>query len=355
MIEIEANGKAVDEKIEKEAEQGLLEQNQETEMRVTYYPINEDTARRAKEMNSFFDYVPGSATKAYRESVDQAAEMAKEQKEKVAPIYHEKIDWLLDTYARKLADNLNQSYAIDVRVPSVLVSGAGNFPTRKKERQNGARARNMEEWRQVQGLLDKIRGTGTSGIRSDHPHALEQLEKKLEKLEASQQFMKDVNAFYRKNGTLEGCPVLNAEQAEKIKASMAQSWHTQSKPFPSYALTNNGAEIRRIKSRIKELTYHAEVGFCGWEFEGGHAVANQEENRLQLFFDEKPSAERRAELKHQGFRWAPKAETWQRQLNQQAINAAGRIDFVKPLTGQTVQELQPKAEKKNKRKEAEVR
>ena len=62
-----------------------------------------------------------------------------------------------------------------------------------------------------------------------------------------------------------------------------------------------------------------------------------------------------AELKHQGFRWAPKAETWQRQLNQQAINAAGRIDFVKPLTGQTVQELQPKAEKKNKRKEAEVR
>ena len=149
MIEIEANGKAVDEKIEKEAEQGLLEQNQETEMRVTYYPINEDTARRAKEMNSFFDYVPGSATKVYRESVDQAAEMAKEQKEKVDPIYHEKIDWLLDTYARKLADNLNQSYAIDVRVPSVLVSGAGNFPTRKKERQNGARARNMEHSRKL--------------------------------------------------------------------------------------------------------------------------------------------------------------------------------------------------------------
>ena len=198
-------------------------------------------------------------------------------------------------------------------------------------------------------------GAGTSGIRSDHPHALEQLEQKLEKLEASQQFMKDVNAFYRKNGTLEGCPVLKAEQAEKIKASMAQSWHPQSKPFPSYALTNNGAEIRRIKSRIKELTYQAEVGFCGWEFEGGHAVANQEANRLQLFFEEKPSAEQRAELKHQGFRWAPNAEAWQRQLNQQAISAAGRIAFVKPLSGRTVQELQPKAEKRNKRKEAEAR
>lgn len=354
LIEINENieEKTTNEKIENGEKQNLSE---ETETGVTYYPINEDVARRAKEMNSFFDYVPGSATKAYRESVDQAAEMAKKQKEEVDPIYHEKIDRLLDTYARKLADNLNQGYAIDVRVPSVLVAGASNFPTRKKERQNGARARNMEEWRQVQGLLDKIRGAGTSGIRSDHPHALEQLEQKLKKLEASQQFMKDVNAFYRKNGTLEGCPVLKAEQAEKIKASMAQSWHPQSKPFPSYALTNNGAEIRRIKSRIKELTYQAEVGFCGWEFEGGHAVANQEANRLQLFFEEKPSAEQRAELKHQGFRWAPNAEAWQRQLNQQAISAAGRIAFVKPLSGRTVQELQPKAEKKNKRKEAEAR
>ena len=27
-----------------------------------YYPINEDLARRANEMNSFFSYVPGRAT-----------------------------------------------------------------------------------------------------------------------------------------------------------------------------------------------------------------------------------------------------------------------------------------------------
>lgn len=27
-----------------------------------YYPINEETAKRAKDMNSFSDYQPGSAT-----------------------------------------------------------------------------------------------------------------------------------------------------------------------------------------------------------------------------------------------------------------------------------------------------
>ena len=73
----------------------------------TYYPINETTARRAKEMNSFSDYTPGSATAAYRQEVDKAAAIAEAQKARVDPMYHEKIDRLLDTYARKLAENIN--------------------------------------------------------------------------------------------------------------------------------------------------------------------------------------------------------------------------------------------------------
>lgn len=324
-------------------------------MAVIYYPIDENAARRAKEMNSFYDYKPGSATEEYRRCVDEAVKIAERQKEKVDSLYHPKIDSLLNTYARKLAENINQRNAVDARVPSIMISGSANFPVRKKEKQNAARDRNIEEWRYIQGLLDRIRSTGTSGIRSDHPHALEQLEKKLHKLEQSQQFMKDVNAFYRKHKTLAGCPALDMEQTEKLEASMAQSWHPEGKPFPAYALANNNAEIRRIKSRIKELKYHAEVGFCGWKFAGGEAVANLESNRLQLFFEEKPAPEQRAELKHQGFRWAPKTGAWQRQLNQQAISAAGRVAFIKPLSGQTPQELQPKAGKKTRRKEGEAR
>ena len=312
---------------------------------VTYYPINEDMARRAKEMNSFFDYQPGSATKEYRYCVDQAVKIAEQQKERADPIYHEKIDRLVDTYARKLADNMNKRYEIDARVPSVMVAGPANFPTRKKEKQNAARDSNMEEWRQVQGILDKIRSTGMGGIRSDHPQAIGQLEQKLERLENSQKLMKDVNAFYRKNKTLEGCPLLNEELTHRLEASMEQPWHYESKPFASYMLSNNSAEIRRLKKRIGELKQNAEVGFCGWEFDGGKAVVNQEAGRLQLVFGEKPSPEHRAQLKANGFRWAPKAGVWQRLLNRQAIQAAGRMEFVRPLSGQTPQELQPNAGK----------
>lgn len=154
------------------------------EIQVIYYPIREDMARRAKEMNSFSGYIEGTATAEYRRCVDQAVEAAKHQKEKVDPIYHGKIDALVDTYARKLADNMNRRFEIDARVPSVMVAGPANFPTGKKEKQNAAGNQNMEEWRQVQGILDKIKSTGMGGIRADHPHAVEQLEQKLKGLGA---------------------------------------------------------------------------------------------------------------------------------------------------------------------------
>lgn len=137
-------------------------------------------------MKSFSDYKPGSATAAYRLEVDKAAAITEAQKARVDPMYHEKIDRLLDTYARKLAENINQGYAIDARCPSVLIAGPANFPVRKKEQQNRASDVNMEEWKYIQGLLDKIRGTGMGSIGSDDSGALPKLRKKLAQREREQ-------------------------------------------------------------------------------------------------------------------------------------------------------------------------
>ena len=77
-----------------------------------YYPINEEAAKRAKDMNSFSDYQPGSATAGYRAMVDEAYAAAERQKARVDPMYHDKIDALVDRYARKLAENLNKCNVI---------------------------------------------------------------------------------------------------------------------------------------------------------------------------------------------------------------------------------------------------
>ena len=306
-----------------------------------YYTINEAAAKRAKDMNSFSDYKQGSATAEYRHYVDEAVQLAERQKQRVDdPMYHEKIDSLLDTYARKLAANMNKGYEIDARVPSILIAGGSNFPTRKKEKQNAARDSNYREWQDIQGLLDKIRSTGMGGISADDPQAVQKLEKKLESLEKSQETMKAVNAYYRKHKTLDGCPHLLPEQLEKLKADMASSWHLEDKPFATWALSNNSAEIRRVKDRIKSLSQQKEIGFVGWEFDGGKVEANTEANRLQIFFEDKPDEATREALKSNGFRWSPKAGAWQRQLTSNAYYAADYVKAIAPLTGEKPTELQ---------------
>ena len=138
-----------------------------------YYEINENAARRAKQANSFSDYRECSATAEYRRMVDDAAEIAEHQKRRVGTEYHAKIDALLDSYARKLADNLNRANEIDARVPSIMIAGPANFPVRAKEKQNAAREKNMQEWERIENIIEIIKSTGMGGIMSDDKNAIE--------------------------------------------------------------------------------------------------------------------------------------------------------------------------------------
>ena len=184
-------------------------------------------------------------------------------------------------------------------------------------------------------------------ISSDDPNAIQKLQDKLEMCEKSQKYMKEVNAYYRKNGTCEGFPGMEAARAARLDESVRQAYSWDKQPFPSYALTNNSAEIRRLKQRIEKLTVNQEVDFVGWTFDGGEVVANSEENRLQILFDEKPDEQKRSALKGNGFKWSPSQGAWQRQLNDNAIYAASRMEFLRPESGESPVKLQPKAPKKD--------
>lgn len=298
---------------------------------MSYHTINEEAARRANDMNSFRDYKAGSATAEYRRMVDAATELAERQKQRVDPMYHEKIDRLLETYCRKLAENMNASYSIEARCPSILISGGGNFPVRKKEKQNAARDRNLEEWNYIQGLLDKIRSVGTGGISSDDPQAVEKLEAKLAALEKHQEMMKAANAAIRMKDPAKG----DAKLAElgytpEDIAKLREPDFCGRIGYPAYAPQNNNANIRRIRGRIAELKKRTESTPEGWEFDGGRVVVNTTENRLQVIFDGKPDADVRTELKGEGFRWAPSQGAWQRQLTDNAMRAARRLKCIAP-------------------------
>ena len=61
-----------------------------------------------------------------------------------------------------------------------------------------------------------------------------------------------------RHGRLDGCALLSPDQIEKLKASMAANWRSDPRPFESYQLTNNNAEIRRVKTRIEQLSKQAQ-------------------------------------------------------------------------------------------------
>ena len=70
-------------------------------MKQNFYFIDEEAAKRAKEANSHSSYRAGSETESYRESVERAIRIGEEQKKAVDSCFHEKIDHLVDLYARK--------------------------------------------------------------------------------------------------------------------------------------------------------------------------------------------------------------------------------------------------------------
>jgi hypothetical protein len=170
---------------------------------------------------------------------------------------------------------------------------------------------------------------------SQEPLSAEKLTEELAQCVQLRDTMKTVNAYWRKFGTCVGAPGITGKQAKKLDEKIAAtrySWEKQ--PFSSYDITNNNAKIKRLESKVSE----ASRGFEGWEFNGGRAEANTELNRLQLFFDERPNESQRANLKANGFKWAPSQDAWQRQLTDNAIYAANRLDFLKPTDGRTVRE-----------------
>lgn len=294
-----------------------------------YYEINEETARRANDVNSMRDYRHGSATEEYRAAVDKAAALVQAQKSKISPYYHDKLDTLLDRYSRRLADYYNAYYRNESACPSILVCGGSNFPVRKKQKQNARRESLWQEYKEIDAILDKIRSIGTGPVDLADPNAKDILSDQLERVQKSLERAKALNAYWRKHKTFVGFEGLAEETAQKMDADFADLQKRApyiSKPYPDYELTSLRSKAKRIQTWLDDLDkLQQSVPDLGMEFAGGTIVRNTTANRLQIIFDDIPTADIRQALKNHGFRWSPRNQAWQRQLTKNAEYDAQKI------------------------------
>lgn len=300
-------------------------------MNRTYYPINEETARNAHYLNSFRTYEPGTATNEYKSLCDYVYSIVDEIEQK-KPEQAERAAYMADRYVRKLAEHLNAYYRNEASCPSVMVCGPANFPTKKKNKQNARRDTLAAEYRILQEYRDKIKNllTNTAPIKSGDADALERLRDKVADLEHEKELMKKINAYYRKNRTIEG---LEDDLQESIPEDLYRHLIFRTTRLKDiiqatghvFDTSNINAEIKRLNERIKQIETVKEAGNTETDHEGFKVVENTEIMRLQIIFEYKPDEATRNLLKSNGFKWAPSQNAWQRQLTNNAKYSLNRI------------------------------
>ena len=92
--------------------------------------------------------------------------------------------------------------------------------------------------------------------------------------------------------------------------------------FADYQLSNNNANIHRIKDRIAALERAATRQDREEVTDSYTYRENTAENRLMFLFDGKPGEAIRTILKRHGFKWSPTRSAWVRQWTANGIYAA---------------------------------
>lgn len=158
--------------------------------------------------------------------------------------------------------------------------------------------------------------------------AVERLEKKLADLEKKQETMKETNRIIRSKKLSEiekYNKLIELGYTEDGVRDVFTPNFIGEIGFPRYSITNNGANIRRVKEQLERAKQMKSTDDKEYTIGEVRIVENYEENRLQLFFPGKPEDDIRSKLKHNGFRWAPSNGCWQSYLNRSQIERAKSI------------------------------
>lgn len=218
-------------------------------------------------------------------------------------------------------------------IVSAFIAGPSNFPSRRMEKRNRWADNKLNHLFEVKArLLKRINRDLRPELRpimAGDSDAVQRLKDKIAKAEQWQERMKQINKAVRK--------VLNLPQDQrvaKLAEALKEMGHNGKTPLehvadnllrpdfagrigmPGYELTNNNANIRRMRERLESITQAKAEPMA--QAEGKDGITFEDvpaENRVKLFFPGKPSSEIRERLKRSGFRWAPSEGCWKAYRN----------------------------------------
>jgi len=247
------------------------------------------------------------------------------------------LDLLPEVFARyrgRQAGAYRAYLASSSRCVSSFIAGPSNFPAARMNKRNDIAHRRLTEYLDggkmaMQAAIRTLR-PDLRAIMAGDADAIDRLAVKIANAERSQERMKEANKAIRTHA--------KSGHAHQVEALMALGFtETQSieliKPdfcgrigFANYQLTNNNANIRRMKDRLEQISKAQATEVQSVECVNGVTLEDDApSNRVRLYFPGKPDEAIRTELKANGFRWAPSIGAWQAYRNRHTLTTAKRL------------------------------
>jgi len=233
----------------------------------------------------------------------------------------------------KAADDRRRSHDIGSRIPfgqPILVGHHSERGHRRAiEKMHAATGRSIAAENYASELDRRANHVERShAISASDSDAAEQYRAKLQRLEAEREKMKATNNAWRKYqrsgdaGELESLG-FDAHQIETLKLKIAAAYSWERQPFAHWQISNLGAVIRDTRIKLERAEKVATMPDQQIEGAGGIRVEDSpQDNRVRIYFPGKPEPEIRAQLKRNGFRWAPSVGAWQAFRNWRAMEHA---------------------------------
>lgn len=219
------------------------------------------------------------------------------------------------------------------RCVSWFIAGPSNFPAARMAKRSEIchrRINDLVEFRaRALAAIRRALRPDLRAIYTGDSDALERLEAKLTSAEAMQLRMRETNATIRRTAkagkTAQIAALLGMGYTESTAERLLAPDFCGRIGFPDFELTNNSANIRRMRGRIEQIMRLQATP--AQEAEGRNARYEDapRDNRVRLFFPGKPDEKIRSELKSKGFRWTPSLGCWQAFRNHWSVEAAKQI------------------------------